>query len=69
MTKILFVDDEPNILSGLRRMLHSNRNEWQMTFVTSGSEALEAIGHGFFDIIVSDLRMPGMERPADLSGE
>lgn len=61
MTKILFVDDEPNVLSGLRRMLHGMRHEWDMTFVGSGEVALTAIDNTFFDIIVSDLRMPGMD--------
>jgi len=28
--RILFVDDEPNVLSGLQRMLRSMREEWEM---------------------------------------
>ena len=38
--RILFVDDEPMVLSGLQRSLRSMREEWEMAFVTSGSEAL-----------------------------
>jgi CheY-like chemotaxis protein len=34
--QILFVDDEPNVLEAIRRMLHSMRNEWTMAFA-SGS--------------------------------
>ena len=26
--KILFVDDDPNVLAGLRRMLHAERERW-----------------------------------------
>ncbi|HDL18228.1 MAG TPA: HDOD domain-containing protein [Bacteroidetes bacterium] len=58
--KILFVDDEPNILGGLRRMLRNMRHEWQMKFVGSGQEALQALQEEPFDVIVSDMRMPGM---------
>jgi hypothetical protein len=31
--RILFVDDEVNVLQGLRRMLYPMRGEWDMTFV------------------------------------
>ncbi len=57
---ILFVDDDPNINDGLRRMLRSFRNEWDMSFVTSGYEALELLEDGAYDIIITDMRMPGM---------
>lgn len=57
---ILFVDDEPNVLSGIRRLLRSHRDEWEMEFVNSGAEALERLKERPFNIIVSDLRMPGM---------
>lgn len=58
--KILFVDDEPNILQGLKRLLRSHRHEWDMAFVESGEAALEKLAHEEFQIIVSDLRMPAM---------
>lgn len=61
MVRMLFVDDEENVLSALRRMLHSMAREWDMVFVNSGYEALDALETGFFDIVVSDLRMPGMD--------
>jgi len=38
--RILFVDDEPKVLDGLRRMLYPYRNDWQMVFVSSAAEAL-----------------------------
>ena len=61
MKKILFVDDEPHILSGLQRMLRGNRNEWEMQFVGSGAEALAKLAAAPFDVIVTDMRMPGMD--------
>ncbi len=59
--KVLFVDDEPNVLRGLRRLLRGMRHEWDMVFVESGAEALEALEKGPFDVIVTDMRMPGMD--------
>jgi HD-like signal output (HDOD) protein len=58
---ILFVDDEPNVLQGLQRMLRPLRDEWEMTFVSSGPEALACLEQAPFDVIVSDMRMPGMD--------
>ena len=58
--RVLFVDDEPNILSGLRRILRGQRNEWDMSFVESGQLALDAFGEDPCDVIVSDMKMPGM---------
>jgi len=40
---ILFVDDEPRILDGLKRMLRSYRKEWVMNFVEGGPEAIEEL--------------------------
>lgn len=59
--RVLFVDDEPNILSGLRRILRGQRKEWEMTFVESGQSALEAMDEASSDVIVSDMKMPGMD--------
>ncbi len=61
MRRILFVDDEPAILAGLRRSLRSLRNEWEMEFVESGAEALSTLEGSHFDVVVSDMRMPGMD--------
>ena len=59
--RILFVDDEQNILLGLRRMLRGMRDEWDMTFVDSGAKALAEMAEAPFDAVVSDMRMPGMD--------
>jgi len=42
-------------------MLRSLRNEWQMKFVESGVEALALMAESEFDVIVTDMRMPGMD--------
>ncbi len=61
MRRILFVDDEPNILQGLQRMLRPMRHEWDMTFTGSGQEALQILEESNCDIVVSDMRMPVMD--------
>lgn len=58
--RILFVDDEPLVLAGLRRMLHGMRKEWEMVFVESGDAALGFMADNAVDVVVSDMRMPGM---------
>jgi len=61
MRRVLFVDDEPRILEGLRRMLRSQRNEWEMAFAPGGGAALAIMEAAPFDVVVSDMRMPEMD--------
>ena len=58
---ILFVDDEPNILNGLKRMLHSMQDHWDMTFCLTGQQALKELENKHPDIVVTDLLMPQMD--------
>ncbi|SDK91717.1 HD-like signal output (HDOD) domain, no enzymatic activity [Maridesulfovibrio ferrireducens] len=58
---VLFVDDEPNVLAALKRMLRAKRNEWKMEFVDSGVAALALLEDMKFDVVVSDIKMPGMD--------
>lgn len=61
-TRICFVDDEPNILQGLKRFMRPMAGEWEMEFHLSGESALYSMSeHGPFDVVVSDMRMPGMD--------
>ncbi|MCK4303332.1 MAG: HDOD domain-containing protein [Candidatus Eisenbacteria sp.] len=59
--RIVFVDDEPRVLQGLKRMLRSMRKKWTMHFCPGASEALEILEREPVDIVVSDMRMPGMD--------
>jgi HD-like signal output (HDOD) protein len=59
--KILFVDDEINIIQGLKRMLYPFRKEWTMSFCNSGEEALQLLASEKFDVVVSDMRMPKID--------
>jgi HD-like signal output (HDOD) protein len=61
MKRVLFVDDEPALLDGLRGRLRSLRSRWEMVFVESASRAITELELGAFDVVVSDMRMPGMD--------
>jgi HD-like signal output (HDOD) protein len=58
--RILFVDDEEMVLRSIARLLRPMINEWEMEFVGSGARALSRLSEARFDVIVSDMRMPGM---------
>lgn len=66
--RILFVDDEPRVLDGIRRSLRRFREEWHMEFAPGGPEALAILDREPFDVVVADMRMPGMDG-ADLLAE
>ncbi len=57
--RVLFVDDEPNFLNGIRRMLRGYRDTWQMDFAGGVDEAVSMAQEGDYDAIVSDVNMPG----------
>lgn len=59
MKQVLFVDDEPMILQGLKRLLRPVRDRWEMHFEQDSARALERIERDHFDVVVSDMRMPG----------
>jgi|SaaInlStandDraft_1057018.scaffolds.fasta_scaffold05056_2 signal transduction histidine kinase/HPt (histidine-containing phosphotransfer) domain-containing protein len=56
---ILLVDDEPRILSALQRLLR--REGYRILTADSGASALSILDEESVNIILSDLRMPGMD--------
>ena len=61
MKNILFVDDERDLLDSLKARLYKHRHDWDMKFVLSGDAAISALEEQNFDLVVSDVRMPGMD--------
>jgi DNA-binding NtrC family response regulator len=67
------VDDEPNILSSLRRLLaavpvdHFDGEKPELTISTDPNEALQLFDDHRFDLVISDLRMPIMDGVTMLS--
>jgi len=58
---ILLVDDDPEVLSGLRRMLHASEPEWLISTASTGRRALELMEHERVDVVLTDLHMPEMD--------
>ncbi len=59
--RILFVDDEPMLLDAMRRLLRAKRPAWEVACAASGERALALLDAGSFDVVVSDMRMPGLD--------
>lgn len=57
---ILFVDDDPNLLAGLKRILRAHRQKWEIRFVKNAPEALALLAQVPVDVILTDFRMAGM---------
>ncbi len=56
--RVLFVDDEPNVLEAIRRQL---RKRFDVETASHGEQALQILQqNGPFAVVVSDMRMPGM---------
>lgn len=64
MMRVLFVDDEPLVLTGLQRQLRPRRHEWKIACALGGEAALVELEAAPFDVIVTDLCMPGMDGTA-----
>ncbi len=63
--KVLFVDDDQLLLNGLRRVFMTAR-KIQTLFAQSGQSGLELMEREHVDIVVADIRMPGMDGVAFL---
>lgn len=60
MKRLLFVDDQPQVLRATRRMLMCVSDEWELGFANSGIEALRKLAEQTYDVVISDMKMPGM---------
>jgi len=58
---VIFVDDDKNLQRAQKRMLRSVRDDWDLTFVGSASEALSRMAIHKTDVVVTDMRMPEMD--------
>ena len=63
MKRVLFVDDEPAVLDGIRGIVDKRDGEWEVAFAADGEKALTLLDASPFDVLVSDIRMPGMDGP------
>lgn len=59
MTRILLADDDPALRDMVQRALQSDGHS--VVAVEDGQEALEKLSRDSFDLLVSDLDMPGLD--------
>ena len=59
LKKILVVDDEESVRNMVSVLLQKER--YQVSSASGGEEALELLGEQAFDLVLSDIRMPGMD--------
>jgi len=57
--RILLVDDDPSVIRGLLRTLRNARPEFQINTAESGGRAVKALAELTYDVVVTDLQMPG----------
>lgn len=60
-TKIIFVDDDPMLLASTRRQLRRKLDGCTMEFYEKATDAIKSMEQSPADIVLSDLRMPGMD--------
>jgi putative nucleotidyltransferase with HDIG domain len=61
--RILLVDDEPRVLRGMQRQLGLTPWDWEVVLAAGGVEALDILAESgpTFHVVVTDVRMPGMD--------
>ncbi len=60
-SRVLLVDDEPQVLRGLERVLAGDSFHWEIRTAGGAEEALAEMRQGEFDAVVTDVNMPGRD--------
>lgn len=59
--RLLLVDDDPIVLRAIRRLLLGARPGWEIDMTESGSGALQLVEAKAYDVVITDLHMPGVD--------
>ncbi len=59
--RLLIVDDEETITFSLYQSFIHSQKDYEVVTAASGEEALEKIRENAFDLIVTDIMMPGID--------
>lgn len=65
--RVLFVDDDPQVLNAMRNLMRRHRHDWELVFAGGAREALEALQSRGCDVILTDMQMPGIDGAALLA--
>jgi CheY-like chemotaxis protein len=60
MKQILFVEDDPMLRELYGMMLAKDSDAWKVSLAADGESALKLLEQNPFDVVVSDMKMPGM---------
>ncbi len=60
MIRIYFVEDDAILMSNMRRSLSVMRRHWDMRFFSTAEDAVLAMAERPFDVLVTDMSLPGM---------
>ena len=60
MKRILFVEDNPMLLELYSFLLDPKTDQWETTVAPDGQTAMALLRSSAFDVVVSDMQMPGM---------
>ena len=59
--RIVFVDDDPQVLRALEVLLRSRKNQWEVHYLNSAQAALNLMDAQRVDVLVTDMMMPMMD--------
>ncbi len=61
MRRILFVDSDSDAINNLKKIFGFMCPDWKIEIAKSGEYALNLMSQSFFDALVSDIHLPGMD--------
>ncbi len=61
MRKILFVDDDPEVIDEFKKKFECIRDAWGIAYATSGDNAMHLLSEATYDAVASDMYMPKMD--------
>jgi YesN/AraC family two-component response regulator len=61
MRTILLIDDDPQLLRVLQRIMRPHASEWSLVTASDGHEATRLVREQPFDLILTDIHMPGKD--------
>jgi CheY-like chemotaxis protein len=59
--RVLFVVADSDVAGRLEKVLADRKGRWDMSFVSSGADALAALAAVPRDVVVADMQLPGMD--------